>query len=524
MTPSRVRRSKAAAAIIPRMVSGVVFERRILLLVYSALAVLLAALGTGCTASVPDGGSTAVQGQLQLPMLDPAWFSGGYSDSSVDAVWLDWNGDGILDLATANSNGENRLYLHTEATGGLTLEWSFPGLSGSQITQAVAAGDFDGDGDSDLAFGNAVDQNEIWENSPSGPIMAWQAPVLGNFQTAALAWADFDSDGDLDLTVGNSGPLQIFENDPSSPDPFPLHWEDAQQFSSTALAWGDLDDDGQLELASACPNGPDRVYALTPSAQGLVPTLLWTSTALENSSDIAWGDIDGDGALDLVVASQDAGVHAYINDSGVLVDAGIWPGLLGGGGSPPVVSGLELGDWDSDGDLDMVLSVQPPNTVDPSALVLVNDGTAVFSAAWESPFLGSGRAVTWGDRDGDGDLDLALAAAPVTDWVFDNSGSVPPPSIFGETDLGTLRADGLAFGDFDQDGWPDLALARSGQALELFRNVAGTLVPHFATSTPTTSRAVAWGDVDGDGDLDLAVANHGAGGYANHVYENTGLT
>ena len=76
----------------------------------------------------------------------------------------------------------------------------------------------------------------------------------------------------------------------------------------------------------------------------------WLSDASDPSQDLAWGDLDGDGDLDIAVGTS-AGLQVFENDGGL-------PGVLPDGtwSAAGSVTGLAWGDWDGDGDLDLAVS------------------------------------------------------------------------------------------------------------------------------------------------------------------------
>jgi hypothetical protein len=131
------------------------------------------------------------------------------------------------------------------------------------------------------------------------------------------------------------------------------------------------------------------------------------------------------------------------------------------------------------------------------------------------------------DYDGDGDLDL-FETCYGPDVLWQNQGD----GTFVDVAPGTpLAADhhsvAAAWGDYDNDGWPDLFVGTflSGEpqaADHLFRNVAGA----FEDVTPPAvlehgaSHGVAWADFDMDGDVDLALANNDPGSGTHPLYVN----
>jgi hypothetical protein len=117
-------------------------------------------------------------------------------DDTFSVAWGDWDGDGDLDLAAGNSNAPNRVY--ENAGGDLTLAWS---STLAEPTYSVSWGDFDGDGDLDLAVGNFNEPNRVYANTSGSLSPVWVSTHVQD--TIAVAWGDFDGDGDLDLAEAN---------------------------------------------------------------------------------------------------------------------------------------------------------------------------------------------------------------------------------------------------------------------------------------------------------------------------------
>jgi len=177
----------------------------------------------------------------------------------------DWDGDGDLDLAVGNSGATNVSILINDSTGGFTQP--LPPISPVQVgtpPQSVTAGDWDGDGDLDLAVttaGNNVlllfydDINDVFLEDPL------KSPISGLVDPRSIVVGDWDGDGDLDLAVGNSGAtnVSILMNDGiasaefSQPAPpiSPVEVGNAPQSNPQSMTAGDWDGDGDLDLAVA---------------------------------------------------------------------------------------------------------------------------------------------------------------------------------------------------------------------------------------------------------------------------------
>lgn len=145
---------------------------------------------------------------------------------------------------------------------------------------------------------------------------------------------------------------------------------------------------------------------------------------------------------------------------------------------------------------------------------------------------GSSRSVNWVDTDGDGDLDLFVTNGGSlfeNDEYYRNDGGVFVRDMTAAIALDSLRSDGSSWGDYDNDGDPDLfTVSWYGEVNALFENLGGGAFSRVTTgpavNTGTYSEGVAWVDYDADGDLDLYVTNSGTGANfrANLLYRNDG--
>jgi hypothetical protein len=141
-------------------------------------------------------------------------------------------------------------------------------------------------------------------------------------------------------------------------------------------------------------------------------------------------------------------------------------------------------------------------------------------------------SLAWGDCDDDGDLDLAVAGYTDSDCitkVYENvGGAVPFDGTEVATGLTGVGACSLAWGDADNDGDLDLAVAGlsgSGRTTKVYKNdgAGGFTEITNPSLTGVADCSLAWGDCDSDGDLDLAVAGCTAGSdFLTTVYENDG--
>lgn len=276
---------------------------------------------------------------------------------------------------------------------------------------------------------------------------------------------------------------------------FVLDWNAPLIRPTNKADWGDVDGDGDLDVVLG-NNNSAQLYRNDGGA--LTLAVEWKITRVQA---VAWGDYDGDGQLDLALGSDTDPSTIYHNDKGILTLAQQLP--------ISATAALAWGDIDNDGDLD--LAQGNSNPAEPSVIYRNTNGT--FEQIQTLP-AGSTFALAWADVDMDGDLDLAQGTAEgVTQILRNENGTLAPWQQLPNA------SSSLAWGDIDGDGDPDLALGAPGSGA-IWLNNGGQLT--LAETLPsTTISALAWGDADNDGDLDLAI---GVSGTTNpsRIYLNDG--
>ncbi len=456
------------------------------------------------------------------PAFQPAWFARA-AGSTSDVAWGDVDGDGDLDLAVSNLVGMAglgseymELYLNQRGVLETTPAWL------SQDTapaDALAWGDVDGDGDLDLAVsGHGAQPSRLYYNEAGAlqPMAAWWGEDYTSGEQS-LAWGDFNRDGRLDLLVGNSyDKLYLYHGAPAG---LPVHatWQSEQSAAYCDLAPGDYDNDGWLDVATASCNEYDAAAFLFHNVNGVLSANpVWSATEITHTTAVAWGDVDGDGDLDLAVGLRNTTghdnnhtrAHLYLNQGGTLETSASWTSNLMAGD----ITDLAWGDMDRDGDLDLGVAMTPNPTTGLGGqnFILENrDGALQSAPVWLSNERDPSAALAWGDMNGDGALDFAVGNLGRQNKAFRNSGAPALSAAALYTiplEYNSVRA--LAWGDVDRDGDLDLAVGTENWLL-LYRNRNGVLqstavwtVTNYATVT-----TLAWGDVDSDGDLDLAVGH-----------------
>jgi len=354
---------------------------------------------------------------------------------------------------------------------------------------------------------------------------------LSSIIVSRLNFGDYDNDGNLDLgvqgwdpaAVGNPRFVKIYRNTGAA------FAEETNAVlyphNEGPIIFGDYDNDGRLDLEFGGWGGGGTGNRIYHNDGGGFFTWLNNGLRGMKGADGQWADFDNDGDLDLILvgesydAPQGDYAQIYRNDgNGVFPLAVNLTGLYEGE--------VAVGDIDNDGDLDLIISGRTVGTA-----IYRNDGGMTFTNinAGLPPLMYS--SVTWGDYDNDGDPDLALfggngsVATHFEIYRNDGGGTFTPIG----TGFPVLHVGELRWGDYDNDGDLDLlavGLDATGTPpgspfARLYRNNAGTFVDAAIGLIPMVNVSTcAFGDIDNDGDLDIIMAGHDLVGQSVRVYRN----
>ena len=347
------------------------------------------------------------------------------------AVMLgDVDGDGDLDLVTANQAQPNHLYLN-DGTGSFSdaTDIGTNEFNQNQPHDAIL-GDVNGDGALDLIAANPFGPNDLYLNDGSGNFGPKISIDTDGNETVRVVLGDVDNDGDLDLVAGNSGINRLYLNDAAGN--FGLGGDFMTDSDFTlAIALGDVNGDGALDFFAVHLSGVSTAF----DPDDLVPSRLYLNDGAGNFgpgidvavdddlsvSDIELQDVNGDGAPDMLTGMRDSTNRLYLNDGA---------GNFGLGteitADTDFTADLVLGDVDNDGDLDLIAGngggfVGLGNHFN---RLYINDGTGIFAAGVDIDSDGDDTlSVALGDVNGDGDLDLIAGNIGQPNRLYSNFGT-----------------------------------------------------------------------------------------------------
>jgi len=379
--------------------------------------------------------------------------------------------------------------------------------SADWVAAGAAVADVDVDGWVDLAVTRIYDSLILYRNRGDGSFedITSEIGLAGLDNLSGALFFDLDNDGDQDLYLTTISGLRHhlminhegFYEDEALARGATL--ETGHPLTGTTAAAGGFDNDGYLDLYVG--DWRNSAIGLHPSSARLLHNRgALEPGAFEDVTDLAgvnvdsvhllsetptigtfvltanWGDLDGDGWVELLLTSDFGCSRLFWNNGdGTFLDKTLAAGV----GTDESGMGSALADIDRDGDLDwFVSSVMGPYSS--GNRLYINEGERSFSDQTDTYGVRDGF---WGwgavffDQENDGDLDLAMTNGwratlysddPIVSWTHEDGTMVENPPEFGLVDDGQGR--GFLGFDYDRDGDIDLFLANNGGPPKLWRN------------------------------------------------------
>ncbi len=374
-----------------------------------------------------------------------------------------------------------------------------PALSAPTVGSSpvhVSVGDFNGDGIPDLAVAN----------SGSNTISILLGKGDGTFQPAvnypvgpqpvSIVVGDFNKDGKADLAVALHGSNVVGVLLGNGDGTFPSLSYFSVTTSATSIATGDFNGDGKLDLV------------VTNDSTGLVTLLLGngdgtfqgptTSTVGSNPAFLAVGDFNNDGKLDIAVANEGSGTISILLGKG---DGTFQSATSVTTDSGP--DGIVVADFNRDGKPDLGVV----NSLGADVTVFLGNGDGTFQTAKIFYVQSTPTSIATADLNGDGFLDFVVtnAGSDTISILFgagDGNFGAPFNYVVGSEPVS------VAIADFNADSLLDLAVvSNNSSALTILLGLPGAFFPapsnYSALATPGLDVSVVSADFNGDGNLDL---------------------
>jgi hypothetical protein len=438
--------------------------------------------------------------------------------AGVDIVALgDFTGDGKLDVAVTNGSTTGMVSVLTgSGTGTLKKPPVAFGTNFSPV--GLAAADFNGDGKLDLVTAN--------DGSPFGTTSGDISVLLSNGKTlfsgrtdylvssssesgsySGIAAADLTGDGKADLIVPVTfaSQLSVLVNKGTGTfKPFATY---ALPTNGEAVVAGDFNNDKKMDVAVVNFGGSGSISVLLNSGGGILAPYVQYNTG-GYGMGIATADFNHDGNLDIVVTDiQHATVSVLLGNG-----TGAFPSFstYTTGNSP---YGVTVADFNHDGFLDLAVANQSDSTIS----ILLNKGNGTFSPKVDYTVGGTPLSIAAGNFRGSGVIDLAVATnqafGGLAILLGNNDGTFQKAVTYDTLN----NAFAVVAGDFNNDGKVDLALAivnagNPGFISVIPGNGDGTFGNEVTLTTGSLPYGIVAADFNNDGGLDLATANGSTAG------------
>lgn len=393
----------------------------------------------------------------------------------------DLNNDGLLDLLFGSGN-TNALY-HSQ------MDYFFGECKTNLLLiDPYHMADFNGDGYQDLLLRSGL----ILANDKRGNFVATLSLSLLLEAGSDLATADLNGDGLIDLVATHQARPAVIHLQLGSGQFAPAMPLPDSSYPATSVAIGDINSDGALDIivgrgssSSTQAPQPNQNYIYFNRGDASFGAATPLSTVADNTLDVALGDLDADGDLDLVVANglesagQQQGQQNYLywNDG----SGGFGPAMPLGPGTDRS-SSIAIGDLNGNGQLDLVIG----NRGQPNTIFYNEDGSGFTQAQTLGQLPDNTGRLLLVDMDQDRDLDLMVSneAQPDALYLNDGDGGLLATPAFAEPSA-NVHGLTIAAADLDHDG--DIDLVSDLQARSLLPNLTDCVMPGRRAQPVTAS-------------------------------------
>lgn len=432
-------------------------------------------------------------------------------DANVQAPWgvhaADLDGDGDLDVMVACLSSNNVIwYENTDGNGNFVQKQALYAYK-ANFLRAV---DIDDDGDLDIVWSSTSDSKIKWiRNDGLGTFgltfnIDTNASGVRNFYIA-----DVDNNGSMDIVssfFAQGGQGVVWYKNTNGNFGNRILISNVVDYVTSVYA-GDLDGDGDIDVVSASSGDNKIAWYENLDGNATFGTQQVLSLAVNGASVVRIADVDDDGDLDIIFASNDDSKIAWLEN---LDSTGSFSGEIFISSHSGDLRDIHFSDMDGDGDLDF-LTASNNNII----LFKNTNGGDSFASNILTKHINGGRIVFTGDIDGDGDMDIVAASYwdDKISWFenLDGQGNFHnTQKIISETIDG---ATSVFVGDVDGDGFNDvLATSYLSDSVVWFKNIdgLGTFAdPQIIDDNLYQASRVYLADIDNDGDMDVFALGRG---------------
>jgi len=365
------------------------------------------------------------QGQLSIeeacaPVIPPIFTEKTDANltgvNNASAAWGDYDNDGDLDIlltGTAyNSNSSStiitKIYRNNAGIFEEVTNTNLPGVTAG----SAAWGDYDNDGDLDILLSGYSSNGPITKvyKNTAGSFAELTGSKLTGVELGSVAWGDYDNDGDLDIliagiTASDNYITKIYRNVDGNFEE--LTAANLTGVSQGSAAWGDYDNDGDLDIMITGDSNGSYITKIYRNNAGIFEEVTNTNLTGVQFGSVAWGDYDNDGDLDILLSGSLGSSYItkiYQNDAGNFTELQD-TNLVGVGRHWGKAA---WGDYDNDGDLDILLSGQISSESTRKLIIYRNDEGSFIEVTGFNLMGANNGSAAWGDYDNDGDLDILI--------------------------------------------------------------------------------------------------------------------
>ena len=376
------------------------------------------------------------------------------ADGAISVFAADMDGDGDMDIVSASFNDDTIAWY--ENNGAADPSWTAVDIAtNADGAYSVFAADMDGDGDMDIVSASYNDDTIAWyeNNGASDPSFTADDIATNADGAASVFAADLDGDGDMDIVLASTldDTIAWYENNGAS-DPSWTAADIATSADGAASVFAaDMDGDGDMDIISASQLDDTIAWYENNGASDPSWTKAVIATSADGAASVFAADMDGDGDMDIVSASYNDNTIAWYENNGAANPS--WTKAVIATNANGV--SVFAADVEGDGDMDVISASQNDNTI----AWYENNGAAdpSWTAADIVTTADGAMSVFAADMDGDGDMDIVSAEANDDtiawyengigysySWDVD-SGSTPADGTYRVTVSGTASATGGAY-------------------------------------------------------------------------------